>query len=103
MATISYEKLKNQPLHSNHQYLCMQASIENGVYEATSFLDKIDAVDISDIPQGECRKALQNAKQTLRRLVGTDQVEIKDFIPDRKSLDRFVRSTFEEIRLRMER
>jgi len=91
-----------QPIHTNGQYLLMEAGITNGIYKRDEFIEKIRAVPLDKVRKEECRRDVYNQRVAIESLAGLGEtVTIKDFEPDRAELEEFVDTTFKEIRDRL--
>ncbi|MBT3985057.1 hypothetical protein HOD38_00725 [archaeon] len=101
--TITYGVFE-QPLHTNGQYLLMEADIGNREYSTTDFIAAIEGVDVSRVLTGEGRRDVGNQRMVLKTMARmADTVTIANFEPDRVALERFVNTTFAQMRAEMER
>ena len=87
-----------QPIHTNGQYLLMEAGIENNTYTTQEFIKLINGVSLDAIRTQEGKKDVTNQRvfmQSFAELGNT--VTIKDFNPDKAELEKFVNTTFKEM------
>ncbi|MDO8657091.1 MAG: hypothetical protein Q7K45_07705 [Nanoarchaeota archaeon] len=87
-----------QSLHSNAQYLLMQAGIGNGTYTPRDFIEAIERVSLDTIAKPECKRDLVVQRNFLRTMAGgKERIVLRDFQPDRERLEAFVNTTFDDI------
>jgi len=95
--TIVYGTLE-QPMHTNAQYLLMEAGIGNREYPTPEFIEAIEGVSLDGIRKAECKRDVEVQKSFLKSFAGMgDTVTIKNFNPDREKLESFVDITFGEM------
>ena len=95
--TIVYGALE-QPMHTNAQYLLMQAKLGNGTYPTREFIEAINGVSLDGITKDECRKDVKNQRSFLITFAQMGKtVTIKNYQPDRARLEAFVSTTFREM------
>jgi hypothetical protein len=101
--TITYGTFE-QPMHTNAQYLLMEASIWNGTYPTQEFIEAINRVSLRGIIKDECRGDLEIQKASLQSFAKLgDTITIKDYYPNRRKLEEFVNTTFSTMHARLTR
>lgn len=101
--TIVYGTME-QPMHTNAQYLLMQAGIANGTYPTQEFIEAINGVSLDGITKDECRRDVENQRQFLQTFAQMGEtVTVQNYQPDKARLEAFVSTTFREMHNQLNR
>ena len=87
-----------QGIHTNGQYLLMEADISNGVYKTSEFIEMVNSVSLDGIAIEKNKSDVNVLRGFMVNLASTmgETVTIKNFYPDREALETFVNiTTFE--------